>query len=363
MGIKIKDINVIYHKLPLEDNLVDALHGKHDFFELILANITFEDGISGIGYTYTGGIGGAAIATMLEVDFKPRLIGKEVDDLYKMNAFLNTAVHYVARGGIASFAISALDIALWDAKLKRENKALADVFGTRQEKVRTYYGGIDLMFTEEKLLKNIEKQMNYGHTAFKIKLGKEDENEDIQRVKAVRNLIGNSADFAVDVNMVWSVEQAIRMAKRLEEFNVFWLEEPTNPDDYFGYAQIAAATSIPIAMGENLHSKYEHNLAVEIGKIQCDIIDASNVCGITGCFEVAQNLQKKGMKTHSHGMQEIHANILGALSNAGYVEYHSFPIYEYTVGGLPVNNGYLTPQTIPGTGVVFDLDKINKFSL
>ncbi len=363
MTHKIKDIEVRYNKLPLADNLVDALHGKHDFFELVVAIVTFDSGAVGTGYTYTGGIGGAAIATMLEVDFKPRLIGKEVGDLYEMNAFLNTAVHYVARGGIASFAISALDIAFWDAKLKSENKALADVFGTRQNKVQTYHGGIDLMFTEKELLESIEFQLKKGHNAVKIKIGRQDENEDIQRVKAVRNLIGKDMKFGVDANMVFSVEKAIRMAKSLEEFDLFWFEEPTNPDDYVGYAEIGKNTSIPISMGENLHSKYEHKLALDIGKIKEDIVDASNVCGVTGCFEVAKELQSRKMLTHTHGMQELHVNILGALSNAGMVEFHSFPINDYATRELVIENGLLTPSSAAGTGVEFDWDKIAKFAL
>lgn len=84
----------------------------------------------------------------------------------------------------------------------------------------------------------------------KIKLGRENEDEDIQRIKAVRKLIGDEALFMVDANMVWTEEQAIRMAKRMEEYNIGWLEEPTNPDDYEGYARIGQATSIPIAMGK-----------------------------------------------------------------------------------------------------------------
>ncbi len=360
---KIANIKVGYYKLPLEENLVDALHGKHDNFELITATVTTSEGVQGVGYTYTGGIGGGAVAKMLESDLAPRVVGMELGDLAVMNEYMNRSIHYVARGGIASFAISALDIALWDAKLKQENRALADVFGTRQEKVRTYYGGIDLMLTEKELLANLEKHISNGHTAVKIKLGKENEDEDIARVRAVRKLIGDDAVFAVDANMVWSVEQSIRMAKKLEEFNIFWLEEPTNPDDYIGYAKIGQATSIPIAMGENLHTKYEHELALDIGRIKEPIPDCSNVCGITGFFDVAKLAADRSLKVNSHGMQELHKNVIGALENSGMVEYHSFPIHNYTIEPLTVKDGFLTPSSAVGTGVTFDWVKIEKTQL
>ena len=356
----IKKITTNYYKLPLKGNLVDALHGKHDNFELITSTVLTDDGIEGVGYTYTGGIGGAAIATMLDKDLAPRLIGKELNDLKSLNQYMNNAIHYVARGGIASFAISSLDIAFWDAKLKKEKKAIADVFGTRQEKVLTYHGGIDLSFTMDELLASIEQKLDEGHNAVKIKLGRED---DVERVAAVRNLIGKDNWFAVDANMVLSVDEAIKLSNNIEKYDIAWFEEPTNPDDYLGYAKIAANTNIPIAMGENLHTIYEQKLALDIGNVTQIIPDCSNVCGITGFFGVADLAKERKLKVNSHGMQELHANVLGALGNSGFVEYHSFPIYEYTNEPLDVVNGMLTPSKEFGTGVSFDLDKIKRMEL
>lgn len=360
---QISNIEARYYKIPLEGNLVDALHGKHDNFELITATVTMADGRKGTGYTYTGGIGGTAIVNMLRNDLIPRLIGKELNDVKEMNSYMCQCIHYVARGGIASFAISALDIAFWDVDLKTKNIAIADAFGNRDEKVRTYYGGIDLMLSEKELLENIEKQLAKGHTAVKIKVGRENEEEDIQRVKAVRKLIGNDAIFMVDANMVWSVPQAIRMAKRLEEFNILWIEEPTNPDDYEGYARIGQATTIPIAMGENLHTVYEHKLALDIARIKYPIPDCSNVCGITGFLEVSKLAKERNLKISSHGMQELHANVLGGLDNAGFIEFHSFPIYNYTVEPLKVVDGYIEPSKKPGVGVEFDWDKLKAYKV
>ncbi len=360
---KIKLIDVGYYVVPLEGNLVDALHGKHDNFELVTATVTLDDGRCGTGYTYTGGFGGAATAKMLEADLKRQLIGHEYTSPFELNDYMNKCIHYVARGGIASFAISALDIAFWDLDLKGKNMALKDVYGNGVDKVKTYYGGIDLMYTEKELLANIEKQMQDGHTAIKIKLGKENEDEDIARIKAVRKLIGDDALFMVDANMVWSVEQAIRMAKKMEEYNIGWLEEPSNPDDYEGYARIGQTTTIPIAMGENLHTIYEHELALKIGRISKPIGDCSNVCGISGFMRVGELAKKYSLDVHSHGMQELHTNVLGALDNRGYVEFHSFPIFKYCINPIKVVDGEIATSTQAGTGVVFDLDILNQYKI
>lgn len=88
MDNKIKTIAIDYYKVPLEGNLVDALHGKHDNFELITATVTLENGRIGCGYTYTGGFGGAAIAKMLEQDLTPQLIGVPMNSPEKMNDYM-----------------------------------------------------------------------------------------------------------------------------------------------------------------------------------------------------------------------------------------------------------------------------------
>ncbi len=358
---RIQDIRTDYFRVPLEGCLVDALHGTHTHFELVTATVTLEDGSQGTGYTYTGGFGGGAIARLLADDLAPQLIGQDFTTPEELNARMNRCIHYVARGGIASFAISALDIAFWDAKLRREHLPLCRAFGQEPRPVRTYYGGIDLAFSEKELLDSLSAQLENGHTGVKIKLGKADEQEDIDRVRAVRKLVGDDALFLVDANMVWDVDRAIRMARRLEDFGLFWLEEPTNPDDYEGYARIGQATSLPISMGENLHTVYEHELALRLGRISYPIPDCSNICGITGFAAVAKLAEGYGLPVSSHGMQELHANLLAGLPNPGLVEFHSFPIWAYTVEPPVVRDGFIAPSTQPGTGVSFDWEKLRPY--
>lgn len=362
MSGKIKKITTRYYRLPLEENLVDAIHGKHNHFEIIIAEVELQGGIKGIGYTYTGGIGGASIASMIQNDLTPFLVGKEMEHPKEMNRLMQWGIHYVARGGIASFAISALDIAFWDIMLKQMNLPLCEYSGKAKTKVRTYYGGIDLMLTEKELLGNIERQLGRGHNAVKIKLGRPDRTEDISRVKAVRRLIGDDAVFMADANMAWDEETAVHMAKRLEEFDIAWLEEPVNPDHYEAYARIGQATSIPIGMGENLHTIYEHEMALRIGRIKCPIPDASNVGGITGFMQVSHLAGTCHLNVNSHGMQELHVNILAGLENAGYMEFHSFPIWQYVCNPFVVKDGYVEPSHQVGVGVEFNWEKLDRMN-
>ncbi|MEM1122026.1 MAG: enolase C-terminal domain-like protein, partial [Bacteroidota bacterium] len=208
MSSKITKISTRLFEVPLPEVLSDAKHGDHFHFELVTTTITLENGMEGTGYTYTGGKGGHAIRAMVEHDLAPALLGKDGTDIDGIYDFMEWHIHYVGRGGIASFAISTIDIALWDIRCKMAEQPLWKMAGGAGNTCQAYCGGIDLMFPMEKLLGNIQGYLDSGFNAVKIKIGREHLAEDVERIAAVRKLIGKDRIFMVDANYSMSVEQA-----------------------------------------------------------------------------------------------------------------------------------------------------------
>lgn len=360
---QISSIDARLHRLPLAEVLSDAKHGDHTHFELITVTVHLSNGQQGTGYTYTGGWGGHAIHAMITHDLTPSLIGKDAANIDELHDGMEWHVHYVGRGGVAAFAIAAIDIALWDIKGKDQELPLWKMAGGAGNSCKAYGGGIDLNFSMDKLLRNVSGFLGKGLNGVKIKVGKDNLNEDVDRVREVRQHIGRNIAFMVDANYAMDVPKAIKAAQLFEPYDLLWFEEPIIPEDLAGYNQIASNTSIPLAMGENLHTTFEFEQACQQTKLGYLQPDAGTCGGITTWLRAADFAATHGISICSHGMQELHVSLLAGQQDSGWLEVHSFPIDEYTKRPLVIENGLAVAPDTVGIGVEFMWDKLAEHQL
>ena len=355
---KIKSVTSKIYSIPLSEPLMDAKHGTHTHFELITVRVILNNGLEGTGYTYTGGRGGSAIKAMIDNDIVPFVLGKNSTAVEDINDELQWYLHYVGRGGISSFAISAVDIALWDIRGKTLNQPLSRMSGGVNTKCLAYCGGIDLNFSLPKLLNNIRGYLALGVKGVKIKIGRDQLEDDIERIRQVRNLIGPNISLMVDANYSMDITRAIKAAQLFEQYDVLWFEEPIEPDNFSGYGTVSKGSSVALAMGENLHTMREFEHAFELSKLSFIQPDASNCGGITCWLKVAKKAKEKNINISSHGMQELHVSLVSGQGSKNWIEIHSFPIDQYTLRPLQLNNGFAIAPDTPGIGVEFDWEKL-----
>lgn len=360
---KITGIQTRLFRVPLVEVMTDAMHGDHTHFELITATVTRESGHVGTGYTYTGGKGGRSICALMTDDLNPMLLEADSNNIEYLYDKMQSHIHYVGRGGIASFAISAIDIALWDCQLKAEKKVLWRAVGGASNITKVYRGGIDLNLSLDRLLENISGYIAEGYNAVKIKIGQKNLADDVDRIRAVRELIGPDMPFMVDANYSMTETQAVDACEAFKSFNILWFEEPMIPDDYAAYGRVADSTGMPLAMGENLHTEHEFSYAFEQSNLSFIQPDASNCGGITGWLRASKMAAQYNIPVCSHGMQELHVSLVASQAHAGWVESHSFNIDQYTRRPLLLKEGMAVAPDSPGIGVEFDWSKLEPFEI
>ncbi len=260
---RIKSIRLSLVYLPLAAPISDAkvLTGRQKpltEIAFLFAEIQSQEGHEGIGFTYSKRAGGPGqFAHAREI--APELLGEDPNDIARLWDKLVWAGASVGRSGLATQAIAAFDIALWDMKAKRAGLPLAKLLGAHRDSVRCYNtsGGF-LSMPIEQVLDNISKSLDSGIGGIKIKVGQPDPMVDLKRVEAVHKKIGGRVNLMVDANQQWDRVTAQRIGRILEQFNLTWIEEPLDAYDAEGHAMLAAQLDTPIATGEMLTSVAEH---------------------------------------------------------------------------------------------------------
>jgi L-alanine-DL-glutamate epimerase-like enolase superfamily enzyme len=335
------------------------MHGEMRHFAVATVHIETQCGAEGLGYTYTvGKAGGSAVLAMLRDDLAPSLVGRDPRRTARLWQEMWWRLHYVGRGGIASFAISAVDVALWDLKARLAGEPLWRFLGGHANRAQVYAGGIDLGLSLDQLARQTEESLGRGYRAVKMKVGRDRLAEDLERVAAMRRLLGPDIPLMVDANMRWTVDQAIRASRALAEYDVYWLEEPTIPDDVDGHRRIESEGPLPVATGENLHTIYEFQKIIASGGVSFPEPDLSNIGGVTGWLKVAHLAEAHNLPVTTHGVHDLHVHLLAAVPNASYLEAHGFGLDTYIREPLKIEDGWAIAPDRPGHGIEFDWEAL-----
>src|SRR6185437_4375871 len=280
--VAIEQIHVSAYKVPTDQPEADGTI-SWDSTTLILVEIE-GGGQTGLGYTY----GSEFIAHLIHGKLAKKIEGRNVMDIAGTWVEMVKSIRNLGRPGVSSMAISAVDCALWDLKARLFDLSLVTLIGGAHESVPVYGSGGFTTYSNKKLQEQLGGWAAQGISRVKMKIGSHPQ-EDLDRVRAARQAIGDDVELFVDANGAFTRKQALAFARRLyEEFGVVWFEEPVSSDDLAGLHLLRnrGPGGMDIAAGEYGYDlRYFHNMldAEAVDVLQADVTRCG---GVTGFLQV-----------------------------------------------------------------------------
>ncbi len=328
--------------------------------ETPFVRIVCEDGSEGIGYSYTIGTGGSSVMALLHDHLAPRLIGRDPAHIEAIWRELMFATHATTVGAISSLALAAIDTALWDWRCRRDEQPLWLAAGGAKQRIPVYTteGGW-LHLSPEDLVRETLAAQAAGFKGAKLKVGKPHVSEDVARLRAVRDAVGDGFELMVDANQCFTLSEALRRAPRYADLSIAWFEEPLPADDIAGHARLAAACAVPIAVGESLYSIGQFAAYVQQGAASILQVDVARIGGITPWLKVAHLAEAHNLAVCPHFLMELHVSLCAAVPSAAWVEY--IPQLDAIADSrLVIEDGHALAPDTPGLGIAWRWDQIEQ---
>lgn len=363
----IASVEVHLVETPVKGNFADSTR-KVETIGFVVVLVKTAEGRTGLGITYHE-VGGEAIRECINIDIAPRIIGRsplETEALYDENvAFMRG----VGRKGLAFCAYSAVDIAMWDLKGQIFGLPLFRLLGGTRNVVPVYASGGWTSYSVDELVAEAKKMVSEGYRRMKLKIGVEggkNPNEDVRRIRAVRDAVGPDVDIMLDANNAWTAATAVRFANKVRDLDIFLIEEPVFADDIPGLARFKQGTDIPIGTGEHEYTRYGVRDLILAGAVDVVQADVARCGGYTESLKILALIQAWNLSYAPHGMEHMHMHLVAAHSCGMMLE--RLYMFEQVVNDLFVNapapkNGMLTLPETPGIGVKVNMDAIKSLKV
>ncbi|WP_382310092.1 mandelate racemase/muconate lactonizing enzyme family protein [Herbiconiux sp. UC225_62] len=343
--------------LPVETVRTDAMQSFLKQ-ETIFVRIRTASGIEGVGYSYTIGTGGPAVLSLLRTSLLDALVGLDAMRPEAVWQALFSSTRATTVGVITALALAAVDTAVWDARCKAGGMPLWVAAGGARSSIPLYdtEGGW-LHFSADELVAQAVESRAAGMHGVKIKVGKPKGHEDVERLAAVREAVGDDFDIMIDANQSMTSAEAVRRAAAFEPLDIFWFEEPLPAEDMSGHRALARSTSIPVAVGESMYSVGQFREYLQSQAASIVQVDVARIGGITPWLKVAHLAEAFNVKVAPHFLMELHVSLTCAVPNSLYLE-HIPQLRAVTRSEMTIVDGNGVPSSEPGLGIDWDFDAL-----
>ena len=371
MEIKLTRIEIFVFRAPI-DVPVRTSFGVMSDRPAVLIRVEDDKGAHGWGEIWCNfpTCGAEHRARLAETVVAPLVIGRSFakpdDGLTWMEEKIGVLAIQTAEYGPLAQVIAGIDIAIWDLAARRAGNPLHQFLGgTGFGSMPAYASGIN----PDAPMDTVQSSREAGYRAFKLKIGF-NADHDVANVEEISRSLGGDERFMVDANQAWDLPIAKAMSRRLSEYGLSWLEEPIRADrPEEEWAELAAASPIPLAAGENIRGQDDFQTAIDGGNIEVIQPDACKWGGITRCLAVARNALMAGRCYCPHYLGGgigllASAHILAAVGGDGLLEVdiNPNPLREGLAQPFPrLDNGKFILTDAPGLGVEPDLSEVDQF--
>ena len=328
---------------------------------LLLIDLETEDGVTGRSYLFCYRPSGPRAIDALLRDAVSLVKGESVAPL-EIRAKLERRFALIGVSSVVRMALSALDMALWDALATGAGLPLATLLGAKLKPIPAYNSsGLGLM-SPEAAADEAEKLLARGFRAIKLRLGYPGLEQDLVVTRAVRKRLPDAVELLVDYNQALTVAEAIRRGRALESEGIAWLEEPIRHGDYAGNAAVARALAVPLQLGENFNGPEEMAEALGVGACDYVMPDANRIGGVSGWMQAAGMAAARRMEMSSHLLPELSAHLLAATPTCHKLEYVDWAdaILEEP---LQIQDGFARIPDRPGTGLLWRSEAVKALSM
>ncbi len=368
--MKITDIEPFIMHVPVTGSGISDSTHSISHWGVVGTKIKTANGLIGWGFTGTHAYLPAdqLITSCISQCYGPLLIGEDALDINKLWYKINRSppLQWIGRSGITQLALAAVDIALWDLKAKHQSMPLWKMLGGATKEVLPAYNtdvgwlSIPTDRMVDEILQTIDED---NFKRIKIKVGSADPKSDIKRIKAVRDAIGAEVTLAIDGNGKWDLPTCLRFCDQVEKYDIFWFEEPMWYDDVKSHAALARATTIPIALGEQLYHSDAFRSFIDAGAVHYVQPDVTRLGGISEFLTVADLAvgARLPVVPHAGDMGQIHVHLAYAHFACGMMEYIPW-IKDSFVDPIIVKDGSFLRPELPGAGSTPRADSFDDFS-
>jgi L-alanine-DL-glutamate epimerase-like enolase superfamily enzyme len=347
--------------IPLENPIMSGVQA--DRANPVIVQLFTDEGLEGIGMTFSwNDLRIKSLKACID-DLGETVIGQDIFRLAEAWQKLWQDSSWMGHAGYPIYALSAIDTALWDLQAKAMGQPVSRLLGGYRNEAPVYASHLlFLNWSLDRLQKDAASLVAQGFRAMKMNMRDKPARVELERLKAVREAVGEDIEIMVDVNWAWTVPQTIQMGREMERYNLYWLEDPLTSNEPEDWAEVTRALDLRIAGGETLSAKHEFRRLFEHKGVDVAMPDLQRVGGVTEWMKVANMAQAWHIPVASHVFHEFSAHLVAAIPNGLIVEY--MPWWEFLYKEpLKLENGCLMIPDRPGFGLELDPQALVKYKM